>query len=70
MVGRVAVGNGQGSAGSGAEGVRTYVLDTSVLLADPSSLRRFEEHDVVIPVVVLTELEEKRHPRRAGLGGS
>jgi PhoH-like ATPase len=43
--------------------VRTYVLDTSVLLADPSSLRRFEEHDVVVPVVVLTELEEKRnHP--------
>ena len=39
------------------------MLDTSVLLADPSSLRRFEEHDVVVPVVVLTELEEKRnHP--------
>jgi PhoH-like ATPase len=42
---------------------RTYVLDTSVLLADPSALGRFEEHDVVLPVVVITELEAKRdHP--------
>lgn len=42
---------------------RTYVLDTSVLLADPNALLRFEEHDVVIPVVVLLELESKRnHP--------
>src|SRR4051812_41378658 len=40
---------------------RTYVLDTSVLLADPTSLRRFDEHDVVLPVVVLSELESKRH---------
>ncbi len=42
---------------------RTYVLDTSVLLADPGALRRFEEHEVVLPVVVVTELEGKRnHP--------
>ncbi len=42
---------------------RTYVLDTSVLLADPAALGKFEEHDVVIPLVVLTELEAKRlHP--------
>jgi PhoH-like ATPase len=42
---------------------RAYVLDTSVLLADPKALVRFEEHDVVIPVVVLLELESKRnHP--------
>jgi PhoH-like ATPase len=43
--------------------VRTYVLDTSVLLADPGALGRFEEHEVVLPVVVITELEGKRdHP--------
>jgi PhoH-like ATPase len=36
---------------------RTYVLDTSVLLADPGALRRFAEHEVVLPVVVITELE-------------
>jgi PhoH-like ATPase len=42
---------------------RTYVLDTSVLLSDPNALFRFDEHEVVIPVVVITELESKRtHP--------
>ena len=42
---------------------RTYVLDTSVLLSDPRAIMRFDEHDVVIPVVVVTELEAKRsHP--------
>ena len=42
---------------------RMYVLDTSVLLADPKAMLRFEEHAVVLPVVVLLELESKRnHP--------
>ncbi len=42
---------------------RTYVLDTSVLLSDPQAIRRFDEHEVVLPVVVVTELEAKRtHP--------
>ncbi|WP_308289423.1 MULTISPECIES: PhoH family protein [unclassified Mumia] len=41
----------------------TYVIDTSVLLADPRALTRFAEHEVVIPVVVISELEAKRaHP--------
>jgi len=41
----------------------TFVLDTSVLLADPRALTRFDEHEVVLPIVVLTELEAKRdHP--------
>ena len=39
--------------------VRTFVLDTSVLLSDPRALKRFAEHDVVLPVVVITELELK-----------
>src|SRR5699024_10115654 len=39
---------------------RTYVLDTSVLLSDPQALFRFAEHSVVLPVVVLMELEHKR----------
>lgn len=43
--------------------LRTFVLDTSVLLADPLALMRFDEHEVVLPVVVITELEGKRaHP--------
>ena len=42
---------------------RTYVLDTSVLLSDPGAIARFDEHDVVIPLVVVIELEAKRsHP--------
>ncbi len=45
---------------------RTYVLDTSVLLADPGAVTRFHEHEVVIPVVVITELEAKRHHPELG----
>ncbi|MGC0419276.1 PhoH family protein [Embleya sp. AB8] len=45
---------------------RTYVLDTSVLLADPSALLKFDEHEVVLPVVVITELEAKRHHPELG----
>ncbi len=47
---------------------KIYVLDTSVLLADPAAFRRFGEHEVVLPVVVVTELEAKRH--HADLGWS
>jgi PhoH-like ATPase len=46
--------------------LRTYVLDTSVLLADPGAIRRFDEHEVVLPVVVITELEGKRHHPELG----
>jgi PhoH-like ATPase len=45
---------------------RTYVLDTSVLLSDPHALLRFDEHEIVIPVVVITELEAKRHHPELG----
>ena len=45
---------------------KTYVLDTSVLLSDPRAVLRFEEHDVVLPVVVITELEAKRHHPELG----
>ncbi|WZH35925.1 MAG: PhoH family protein [Microbacterium enclense] len=46
--------------------LRTYVLDTSVLLSDPRAFFRFAEHSVVIPVVVITELEGKRHDPEIG----
>ena len=46
-----------------AKGRKTYVLDTSVLLADPGALTRFAEHRIIIPSVVIGELETKRdHP--------
>ena len=51
--------------GGGGERL-TYVLDTSVLLSDPRAIFRFAEHDVVLPVVVLTELEGKRHHAELG----
>lgn len=39
---------------------RTYVIDTCVLLADPSAIFRFDEHDVVLPLVVIEELDRKK----------
>jgi len=58
------------SNGSAADAVktseRTYVLDTSVLLSDPKAIFRFAEHAVVIPVVVVSELEGKRNDPEIG----
>jgi PhoH-like ATPase len=54
------------TAGQSGSARRTYVLDTSVLLSDPYALRRFAEHDLVLPVVVITELEAKRHHPELG----
>ena len=48
------------------DGPRTYVVDTSVLLSDPRAMLRFKEHEVVLPVVVVTELEAKRHHPELG----
>jgi hypothetical protein len=55
-------------AASGAAGDerRTFVIDTSVLLSDPKAMLRFAEHDVVLPIVVITELEAKRHHAELG----
>ena len=46
--------------------LRSYVLDTSVLLSDPMALFRFDEHSVVVPVVVVMELEKKRQDPELG----
>ncbi len=48
---------------------RTYVLDTNVLIADPEAPSRFEEHDVVIPLTVVEELD-KLKTRVDETGGS
>ena len=42
---------------------RLFVLDTNILMHDPSALFRFEEHDIFLPIVVLEELD--RHKRGA-----
>ncbi|WP_176224761.1 PhoH family protein [Rhodococcus sp. 1168] len=46
--------------------LRTFVLDTSVLLSDPWAVIRFAEHNVVLPLVVISELEGKRHHHELG----
>ncbi len=48
------------------QAIRTYVVDTSVLLSDPRAMLRFAEHNVVLPIVVITELEAKRHHPELG----
>lgn len=45
---------------------KTYVVDTSVLLSDPWALRKFAEHEVILPLVVISELEGKRHHPELG----
>lgn len=54
------------TASKGRQAERTFVLDTSVLLSDPTALFRFAEHAVVIPVIVISELEKKRHDPEIG----
>ncbi len=58
-------GSAAGVTPSG-ESRRTYVIDTSVLLSDPKAMLRFKEHEVVLPVVVVSELEGKRHHAELG----
>ncbi|WP_374694044.1 PhoH family protein [Cellulomonas fimi] len=59
-------GTSHGTEAPDTSGRITYVLDTSVLLSDPRAILRFAEHDVVLPVVVITELEAKRHHAELG----
>ncbi|MEV0679992.1 PhoH family protein [Actinosynnema sp. NPDC050436] len=42
------------------------MVDTSVLLSDPLAMTRFAEHEVVLPLVVISELEGKRHHPELG----
>ena len=39
---------------------KIFVLDTNVLMHDPSSLFRFEEHDIFIPIMTLEELDNHK----------
>ncbi|HZZ94509.1 MAG TPA: PhoH family protein [Usitatibacter sp.] len=49
-----------GQKASKAAVTKLFVLDTNVLMHDPTSLFRFEEHDVFIPMVVLEELDDHK----------
>ena len=42
------------------EGKRLFVLDTNILMHDPTSLFRFKEHDIFLPMIVLEELDNNK----------
>ncbi|MBU2755696.1 PhoH family protein [Acidithiobacillus sp. CV18-2] len=48
------------TTGSAAAQRRLYVLDTNVLMHDPASLFRFQEHDILLPMIVLEELDQHK----------
>ena len=56
----------RGRSARGSASRPVYVLDTSVLLSDPAAFHRFAEHEVVLPLVVISELEAKRHHPELG----
>src|SRR5438046_10175866 len=43
-----------------AAATKLFVLDTNVLMHDPTSLFRFEEHDVFLPIMTLEELDDNK----------
>ncbi|QIS22595.1 PhoH family protein [Nocardia terpenica] len=59
-------GKGASASQSGRSGLKSFVIDTSVLLSDPWAVTRFGEHHVVLPLVVISELEAKRHHHELG----
>src|SRR5262249_45695268 len=52
-----------GKPGKPAVERRLFVLDTNVLMHDPTSIFRFQEHDVYLPMVVLEEPEANKRGR-------
>ena len=49
------------SKSAGKRGVtKLFVLDTNVLMHDPTSLFRFDEHDVYLPMITLEELDNHK----------
>ena len=42
---------------------KIFVLDTSVIIYDHTAIKNFQEHNVVIPITVLEELEDRKSTR-------
>ncbi|MFZ6765500.1 PhoH family protein [Undibacterium sp. Di26W] len=55
---RVKSGTSRAADKSGVK--KLFVLDTNVLMHDPSSLFRFEEHDIYLPMITLEELDDHK----------
>ncbi|WGS48297.1 PhoH family protein [Paraburkholderia sp. D15] len=53
-------GKKRGASVDSAETQKLFVLDTNVLMHDPSCLFRFEEHDVYLPMMTLEELDNHK----------
>ncbi|MGL5005368.1 MAG: PIN domain-containing protein, partial [Casimicrobium sp.] len=49
-----------GKGKSRATNAKLFVLDTNVLMHDPTSLYRFEEHDIFLPICTLEELDNNK----------
>ena len=49
-----------GTPGRAKKPVKLFVLDTNVLMHDPTSLYRFEEHDLFVPMMTLEELDANK----------
>lgn len=45
--------------------LKLYILDTNVLLHDPKCLYEFEEHDIIIPMTVLEELDDIKDRKKS-----
>ena len=52
--------HGEGRPAAATAAIKLFVLDTNVLMHDPTSLFRFEEHDVYLPMVTLEELDDNK----------
>ncbi len=52
--------SGARSPAANANAAKLFVLDTNVLMHDPTSLFRFEEHDIYLPIFVLEELDSNK----------
>src|SRR5690554_7791377 len=52
------------SSSSQTNSVKHYVLDTNILLHEPLAFLNFEEHNVIIPMVVLEELDNIKDRQR------
>jgi PhoH-like ATPase len=53
-------GRRQRGRGTGNCSTKLFVLDTNVLMHDPTSLFRFEEHDIFVPMMTLEELDNNK----------
>ena len=60
LASRKAAGASKSGPRNAPTSTRLFVLDTNVLMHDPTSLFRFEEHDIYLPILTLEELDNNK----------